>query len=158
MDAQLAASLAVLEEMYDSLIELIRPLDDDCLNWTPPVPEINSIAALTTHIAGSMNNWLTRTLGEPVVRDREAEFRRRAGAADLIATVEASRARAREQFARLDGVDRATIRRVSRSIPQPHEVDVTVGWCIEHAIIHAGEHWGQIQLTRQLWPAEDRQN
>jgi hypothetical protein len=31
--------------------------------------------------------------------------------------------------------------------------DVTIAWCVEHAIIHVGEHWGQIQLTAQLYRA-----
>ncbi len=155
MDPQLTASLAVLEELYDSLVALLRPLDDACLNWTPPAPDTNSIAALTHHIAGSMDNWLTRALGEPVSRDREAEFRRQGGTADLIAVVEQSRIRAREQFARLDAVERGLVRQVRRAIPQPHDTEHTVGWCIEHAIIHAGEHWGQIQLNRQLYAARD---
>jgi hypothetical protein len=151
MNPHLAASLAVLEEMYDGLVELLRPLDDDCLNWTPPAPDTNSIAALTAHIVGSMNNWLSRALAEPVARDRDAEFGNRGSAADLIALVEASRERSREQFARLDAIDPGTIRQTRRSIPYPHDTEATVAWCVEHAIIHAGEHWGQIQLNRALY-------
>jgi hypothetical protein len=33
------------------------------------------------------------------------------------------------------------------------DATVCVAWCVEHAVIHAGEHWGQIQLTRQLYAA-----
>lgn len=153
MDPHLTASLAVLEELYDGLVDLLGAIDDDCANWTPPIPDTNSIAALTHHIAGSMDNWLTRALAEPVVRDRDAEFRGRGSPADLIAIVERSRARVREQFARLDAVDRGLVRRVRRAIPRPHDAEHTVGWCIEHALIHAGEHWGQIQLNRQLYAA-----
>jgi hypothetical protein len=57
----------------------------------------------------------------------------------------------RTGFARLDAVDRGLVRRVRRAIPRPHETEATVAWCIEHAIIHAGEHWGQIQLNRSLF-------
>lgn len=154
MDPHLSASLAVLEELYDGLLALLRASDDDGLNWTPPIPETNSAAALVHHVAGSLNAWLSRALDEPVVRDRAAEFRGRGSAAELIALVEASRARTRAQFARLDGVDRGLVRRVHRSLPQPHAAAATVGWCIEHALIHAGEHWGQIQLTLQHYRHE----
>jgi hypothetical protein len=30
-------------------------------------------------------------------------------------------------------------------------MSLSVGWCIAHALIHAGEHWGQIQLNLQLY-------
>ena len=46
MNAYLDASLAVLEEMLDDLVELIRPLGDDALNWAPLPDGTNSIAVL----------------------------------------------------------------------------------------------------------------
>ncbi len=152
MNPYLTASLAVLEELYDDLTALVRPLDDDCLNWSPPAPETNSIAALVVHIAGSVNSWLARGLDEPFERDREAEFRARHSAEELIALVERSRRYAREQFARLDGIDGGVVRQVRR-LQSGEEAPISAAWCIEHALIHAGEHWGQIQLNRQLYAA-----
>jgi len=151
MDPHLAASQAVLDELYDALGAFLQPLDENCLNWIPTGDATNSIAALVHHVAGSLDNWLTRALAEPVVRDRDAEFRGRGDAATLIGIVEASRTRAHAQLARLDSIDRGTVRRVQRTMPRPHETNVTVGWCIEHALIHAGEHWGQIQLNASLY-------
>jgi uncharacterized damage-inducible protein DinB len=152
MQPYLAANLAVLEEMYDHLAELIRPLDEACLNWSPPIPETNSIAALVVHIAGSIDNWLGRALDEPVQRDRDAEFRARHDVETLLALVGQSRRRIRERFERLEAVDPGTERRVRRLLSEG-ELSLTVAWCVEHAVIHAGEHWGQIQLTRQLYAA-----
>jgi uncharacterized damage-inducible protein DinB len=152
MQPYLAANLAVLEEMYDHLAELIRPLDEACLNWSPPIPETNSIAALVVHIAGSIDNWLGRALDEPVQRDRDAEFRARHDAEALLASIEQSRRRVRERFDRLEAVDPGTVRRVRR-LQSEGETSLTVAWCVEHAVIHAGEHWGQIQLNRQLYAA-----
>jgi uncharacterized damage-inducible protein DinB len=149
VNADLAARLAVLEELYDALAALVGPLDEAALNWAP-LPGANSIAALTVHIAGSMNSWLARALAEPHARDREAEFRAHRAAAELLATIEESRRLARDQLARLDGVAPGTMRSVRR-LSSGQVVDVSVAWCIEHALIHAGEHWGQIQLTRDLY-------
>jgi uncharacterized damage-inducible protein DinB len=149
MNAHLTAGLAVLDELYDDLLELIRETEDDALNWTPPVGEANSIAALTRHIAGSFDAWLARALGETVERDRDAEFRFRGTARELTDIVDQSRARVREQFARVDAIDPATIRRYRR-LGDTEESALSVAWCVEHALLHAAEHWGQIQLNRQL--------
>jgi uncharacterized damage-inducible protein DinB len=152
MSAPLAADLAVLEEMLDAMVELIRPLDDDCLNWTPAAPETNSIAAMVTHTCGSIDGWLSRALVESIERDREAEFHARADAAALVERIERCRAETRRRLDALDGVDPGTVRSVRR-LSSGRDAQVSVAWCVEHAIVHAGEHWGQIQLTRQLYDA-----
>ena len=152
MNAHLAASLAVLEELYDGMEDLVRGLDADCLNWTPPVPETNSISALVTHTAGSVDSWLSRALGETIKRDREAEFHVQCRADELVAMIDRSRSDTRQRFSLLDQNDLATLRHVRR-LSTNREEDVSLAWCIEHALIHAGEHWGQIQLNRQLYAA-----
>jgi uncharacterized damage-inducible protein DinB len=149
MNAQLTAGLTVLDELYDDLIAAIRPLDEASLNWKPPVSEANSIAALVRHIAGSRDSWLTRALGAPVSRDRDAEFGYRGSAGDLIALIEQSRRSVCLQFERLDAINPATIRRYRR-LGHDEESALSVAWCVEHALLHAAEHWGQIQLNRQL--------
>jgi uncharacterized damage-inducible protein DinB len=150
--SSLAADLAVLEELLEDLTALIRPLDEACLNWTPLPSDTNSIAAMVVHTLGSTESWLARALGESLSRDREAEFRSRATAAELVDRIERTRADARRRFEQLDAVDPGTTRR-TRRMSRNQDVDVTVAWCIEHALIHAGEHWGQIQLTRQIYAA-----
>lgn len=152
MNAHLAASLAVLEELYDGMGDLVRALDADCLNWTPPIPETNSISAMVTHTVGSIESWLSRAMGETTKRDREAEFHARHTGDELATMIERSRSDARHRFVLLDQTDPATLRHVRR-MSTNREEDVSVAWCVEHALIHAGEHWGQIQLNRQLYVA-----
>ena len=37
---------------------------------------------------------------------------------------------------------------------QPSEdADLSVAWWVVHALIHTGEHWGQVQINRQLYGA-----
>jgi uncharacterized damage-inducible protein DinB len=152
MSAALAADLAVIEEMLDAMVELVRPLDVDCLNWTPAAPETNSIAAMVVHTCGSIDSWLSRALVETIEREREAEFRARADAGALVERIERCRVETRRRLAALEPVDPATVRSVRR-LSSGRDSEVSVAWCVEHAIIHAGEHWGQIQLTRQLYAA-----
>jgi hypothetical protein len=49
----------------------------------------------------------------------------------------------------MDGIDPADERQV-RLYGATGERTVTVGWCLARALRHTGEHWGQIQLTRDL--------
>ena len=152
MSAQLEAGLAVLEEQFESMVPFLRQLDGDTLNWTPPVPDTNSIAAMVVHICGSLDSWLARALGESIERDREAEFRAQASAEALVERIERCRADCRRRLAALEGRD-LTQTIAARRQAGPHigqEQRVSLAWCVEHAIIHAGEHWGQIQLTKQL--------
>jgi len=152
MNPQLSASLAVLEELFDDLVGAIRPLDADCLNWTPAIPETNSISALVVHTAGSIDSWLCRALGETLHRDRDAEFHAHHNADELVGIVERCRGETRQRLARLGAADLGATLRVRR-LSTNRDAEVSVAWCFEHAMIHAGEHWGQIQLNQQLYAA-----
>jgi uncharacterized damage-inducible protein DinB len=149
MNAHLTAGLNVLDEIYDALVEVIEQTDDGTLNWTPPIPDANSIAALTRHLVGATDAWFSRALGDTIQRDRDAEFRYHGTARELIDLLAESRARIHDKAERLDAVDPAAVRRYRR-LGDDHESALTVAWCVEHALVHAAEHWGQIQLNRQL--------
>jgi uncharacterized damage-inducible protein DinB len=145
--------MAVLDELYDDLVACLRPLDEARVNWTPPAPETNSIAALVRHIVGSNDAWLARAANESFERERDAEFRARDHAEALVAAVERSRAEARRRLTLLDALDPGTLRAVRR-LHAAEDVELSVEWCVEHALIHSGEHWGQAQLTVQLHELE----
>ncbi|HEX6330880.1 MAG TPA: DinB family protein [Actinomycetota bacterium] len=149
MNAHLAGQLATLDELHDDLIRLVAAMDDDRLNWRPAIPEANTIAALVRHSIGSLVMWFSRALDEPFERDRDAEFASHDTASELVSALETSRERVRAQFDRLDRVDPGTERRIRR-LGAPSEETLTAGWCVAHAVQHVGEHWGQIQLTRDL--------
>lgn len=156
MNAHLTAGLDVLEELYDALTDLVRGLDAEALNWAPPAADpTNTIAAMVVHTVGATNTWLARAVSEPVERDRDAEFRTQANARQLVETIDRGRADARRRFALLESVDLGSTIVVSRAAGPSAGAsqEVSLGWCVEHALIHAGEHWGQIQLTRQLYAA-----
>jgi len=152
MQPHLAANLAVLEELYHDLTAFLCPLDESCLNWTPPIADTNSIAALVMHVVGSNLSWFSRAVDEPFARDRNAEFGAHADADALTAMLADSLADIRAWCARLEAVDLSATRAVYR-LGTAHETPLSAAWCIKHAIIHTGEHWGQMQLNRQLYAA-----
>jgi uncharacterized damage-inducible protein DinB len=149
VNAQLAGAWAQVEEMYGELIELVERLDEVAANWRPSAPESNSIAALVRHTIGSNGMWCSIALDEPFERDRDAEFRVQERPETLVAALRDSFASVHERFERLDGVDLA----VERRDPRPGGEVYTAGWCVAHVVAHMSEHWGQIQLTRDLYRA-----
>jgi len=152
MTPHLEAGLAALDEQFDGMVALLRPLGEECLNWTPPAAETNSIAAMVTHTCGAIDSWLARALVETIDRNREAEFEARADAAGLVGRIERCRSETRRRLEALSQLDPATVRSVRR-LSRGEDQRVSIAWCVEHAIVHAGEHWGQIQLTKQLYAA-----
>jgi hypothetical protein len=131
--------------MYERLQLLLSTLDEAALNWSPGLPETNSIAVLVAHTVGATARWLSNAAGDPRLGDRPAEFRTRATPADAIALIEKARADARTWL--------TIIARINPEEQRPvlgEETSTTVAWCVEHALTHAHEHWGQIQLTHQL--------
>ena len=153
MNAQFRAGLDVLEELFDGMLGTVQRRELDALNWAPLSTDANSIAAMVTHVCGSIDSWLARALVETIERDRDAEFRVRATGAALAERIERCRAETRARFAALESLDPATERQVRR-LSRNQEMTVSVAWCVEHAIAHAAEHWGQIQLTGQLVAAQ----
>jgi hypothetical protein len=147
-----AAELDVLSELYNQIADLVRLQDEEGLNWAPLAHETNTIAGLVHHNVGSTRVWLARALGDTFERDREAEFRRRGTAEELLAVLDGARAELNRTFERLDTVDLARTMRVTR-VAVPEGQTVSAAWCIEHAIAHVAEHWGAIQLTAQLYSA-----
>ena len=152
MDAQLGASLAVIDELLAAMQSFLTELGDEAVNWTPLPADTNSIAVMVVHTLGSLDTWLSRGYGVELPRNREAEFSAFVGASELVERVAQARERTRAQVARLAAVDLASPRELKRS-HGPLPAAQNAAWCVEHALIHAGEHWGQIQLTRQLYDA-----
>lgn len=144
METLVTATLEVLDELHDDLRRVVSDLPAEALNWAPG-DETNSIYALVTHLLGSERFWLAAALQQSIERDREAEFRARgADALDLLRLIDEVGTQARALLSQLTPESLAgsfTWRELPRS----------GAWCLLHALEHAGQHRGQIALTRQLW-------
>ncbi len=146
--AHLEATLSKLQEIYTDLAKLLLEIDDDEANWRPPVEDTNSIAAMVRHTVGATGMWLARAAGEEIQRDRDAEFRASDSSANLASAVDGAVETARQRFAQLASVDPGTVRRVGL---RSGTGELTAAACLARALAHAGEHWGQIQLTHQWY-------
>jgi hypothetical protein len=140
------AYLEIMAALHDEIKKSIAGLPAQALDWVPG-PEMNSLAVLIVHTAGSERFWIGDVgMREPSGRDREAEFVMKGlSEKELVDRLDGSLAYAREALARLLESELGDQR-----FPQGR-AEVTVAWGLLHALEHLGIHVGHIQMVRQLW-------
>lgn len=148
-----------LEEYLDRLEALNRyiqaaidELPVSALDWVPG-PDIPSIGAHVTHIAGSLRFWIGDVaLGESFGRDREAEFHVQSQDVDTLK----ERLKQVMFYIRV-AVEKLALKDLEETCANPQDSKrYTIAWALLHALEHAGLHTGHIQIIRQLW--EQRQS
>lgn len=147
-DPFFADYLERLENLQRGLHTELEHLPAEAVDWVPG-PEMNSVAVLLAHTAGSMRFWIGDiALGDPSNRVREREFQTRGlSGAELLRQVDAVIAYARGA---LPGLSLAELDQ-KRAVEDRESEPVTRGWALLHAMEHAYLHLGHIQLTCQLW-------
>ncbi len=143
--------LALLHQVHVQLRDELNGLDDNALNWVP-TRGANSISTVIVHLVGSEAETLRCVAGLPCERDREAEFVGKKltmgevldlidGADDLVAAT----------TPRIDP-DRLSSIFALPTLPA-EEMRSGLTWLVGN-YGHAREHLGHIQLTKQLYQAE----
>lgn len=141
----------VYQERLENLIRSIRaeiePLPDEAIDWIPG-DDMNSIAVLVAHTAGSLRYWIGDVaLDDPSGRVREREFQTRGvSPTELLSRLDAVMDYTRKNLPRLRFEDLA----LKRYAPARDEV-ITCGGALLLALEHGNLHLGHIQLTSQLW-------
>lgn len=153
MNPEIALYASELERILDKLCASVQGLSEAQLNWRPPAPDANSIFVIATHLLGNAESWvLGIACGQPITRDRAAEFR--AAGADAAPLV----ARARELWGRLQPALAALPPETLGDMrPSPQSLwgagraePVTGRQALVHVIEHASNHLGHIDVTRDL--------
>ena len=130
--------------LHDGFRDQVVGLDHGTLNWRP-LPKANSIAVLVTHSLGSEREMLRSVRRIATERDRDAEFKVEAEAADLLALLDQADREVDEQLGGLTPEDLTHDRPRGDNEPKPG-----LYWLISN-YGHAREHLAQIQLTKQLY-------
>jgi hypothetical protein len=134
-------------ETVGRIFAALDGLSDEELSWKPPAPGTNSLSVLATHMMGTLQESVVHLLGgRPLDRDREAEFAAAgAGGAELHARWERRKAELAAVFATL------APEALEREYTRPRSGAVWTGRrLLLHMAIHAGEHAGHAELTRDL--------
>jgi uncharacterized protein DUF664 len=134
---------------FDRLMETLAGLDDQAVNWKPPVPGTNSILVLVTHaLASAEEHVVGKAAGQTVVRNRDAEFVVAGGSGHLAGRAAEVRRRLDDALTSLEG-------RLDEERDAPVDTwpstRATVRDRLIHSVSHTAEHVGHAQLTRDLY-------
>jgi hypothetical protein len=144
--------LNTFQTLHAEVEHAIEGMPQAALDWVPG-PNLNTLAVLVTHVAGAERYWIGDVIArEPSNRDRPAEFRASGLDADTL------KSRLAGSLAYVRGVlERLTLQDLEavRTSPSDNR-QLTVAWCLAHALTHTGIHLGHIQLTRQWWDQQQK--
>jgi Protein of unknown function (DUF1572) len=146
-----SALLALFRQLHDQLRDELSGLDLDALNWVPTVGA-NSISTIVTHLAGSEMETLRSVAGLPSERDRDAEY---SGGARTLSEVLGQLDEADVVIATaLNHIDEERLESTC-ALPTLPAAEVRSGltWLVGN-YGHAREHLGHVQLTKQLYQAQ----
>lgn len=129
----------------DRILAALEGLSCEQANWRP-VEGANSIAVLATHMPANIREVLLGVvMGQPVVRDREAEFE--SGDRDPEALQSSWVALRTEVIAAFEPLPSAALDDLRE---HPRRGAIPVREILLVVARHAAEHAGQAELTRQL--------
>jgi DinB superfamily len=129
--------------VHDQMREHVRGMDHGTLNWKP-LPLANSVAVLIVHTLGSEREVIHAVRSVTAERDRDAEFKAEAEAADLLALLD----EADRGLELLDSVTAADLTELHPRGDRPPRPGLE--WLLSN-YGHAREHLAQIELTKQLY-------
>jgi hypothetical protein len=129
--------------VHDQMREHVRGMDHGTLNWKP-LPLANSVAVLIVHTLGSEREVIHAVRSITAERDRDAEFKAEAEAADLLALLDEAD-RGLELLDSLTAGDLTEMR--PRGDRPPRQ---GLDWLMSN-YGHAREHLAQVELTKQLY-------
>src|ERR1700675_3166090 len=135
---------ALFHSVHEQMRELVRGMDHGTLNWKP-LPQANSVAVLIVHTLGSEREMIRAVRSLTTERDRPAEFRAEAEAADLVAMLDEAERELDDHLGALTPADLTELRPRGDRPPRPG-----LEWLLSN-YGHAREHVAQIELTKQLY-------
>ena len=144
MLAEAQALWEQFERVHNEIFQWSDGLSDDQLNWSPPAKDTNSIGNLISHILGVELFWVVNRMGgQPVNRDRAAEFSHRMTRAGLLQRRAEVEIQVRETLDKLQAADfdRVIVTRNG---------EVPGGTFLLYILSHVSGHLGQVILTRKL--------
>ena len=134
-----------IQELHEDVKNALEGLSPEALDWSPK-SGVNSITVLIVHLTGSQRFLFSEMIGgQDIYRDREAEFRAKGLAPDIL------KQRLDDNLNYITGeLERFTLADLDTKC-MFRSREVTVGWVIGHTLKHTATHLGHIQVMRDLW-------
>lgn len=134
------------DALHGEIKKSIHGLNTKALDWVP-AGETNSINVLVTHLAAAEKFWAVDIpQGRDSHRERPKEFLVRGlQESDLIQILDTTLEEINSAFEKMAVADLEQMRHSKQ-----HQMDMSAGWAILHALEHTAIHVGHIQLTVQF--------
>ncbi|MFN2137773.1 MAG: DinB family protein [Candidatus Promineifilaceae bacterium] len=147
MDTFFKEYYELLSGLHNGFEAAVEGLPVEALDWSPG-GEMNSIAVLMAHTAGSERYWIGEVAGEdPANRVRSEEFNTKGATAEELQQLsQRTLAHSRAVLSRLSEDELAE----ARNAPAQGR-NVTVAYALLHSLEHTAGHLGHAQVVRDLW-------
>ena len=153
MDTEIESLRRQIRSILGRAVACLDGLSEAQINWRPPIDGGNSVYVIATHTLGNARAFvLGIACGQPLERDRPAEFRASGRAAsDLTAQAQRLSDDIEAALAALSPAD------LERRLLPPQSLwgegetqEISVREATLHVVQHASIHLGQLQITRDL--------
>lgn len=137
-----------IQDLHSYYHKAFDGLTTEQLDWVPG-EEMNSLCVLAMHVSQAERYWVGVSIGDPIKRNRPAEFEASGHTADDL------KQRFEDNLAyyktALETVSVANFGQTITIDLNPNNVwQTTMGWGLLHALDHTAEHLGHVGITRQL--------
>jgi hypothetical protein len=138
----------LIERHLRPMLDIVAELGDELANTAPDLPGANTPFQLVFHSCGMLEWWTRESiLGEPVGRDRAAEFTAKGTVEELRLRVEQVAWQVQDDLAGMDL--EAPLR-----VVHPDYIDTQIAASPRGALLHAleelAQHHGHLEITRDL--------
>jgi len=148
MEQFFADMLDRIEDMHEYYVQYLDGLTTEQLDWIPGA-EMNSLCVLAIHVTQAERYWVGLGAGDPIKRDRPAEFQASGHTLDdLQSRFASNRDYYKQAFESLTVNDFGEFVSVALNPDEPW--NCTRSWAFLHALDHTAEHLGHVGMTRQL--------
>ena len=156
----LSVWVAQLQQVRGRLLDVVKAMDKDILDFTPDERKIETIGTLCLHIAAVEWSWIFED-----IYGKEMNFEEWKYAFPLRSSVNVPQLRGKEKMFYIDVLDKVRkevmqkiikwtdadlARRVGMTRASEIEAQYTIEWILFHIIEHETLHIGQINLLRRL--------
>jgi hypothetical protein len=139
----------LIERHLGPMLDIVADLGDELANAAPDLPGANTPYQLVLHCCG-MLEWWTRevALGQPVGRDRDAEFGARGTVEELRERVELVAYQLEQDLPLID------LAAPPAGQPSAHYVGTPIGdtnrGILLHVLEELAQHHGHLEITRDV--------
>jgi uncharacterized damage-inducible protein DinB len=157
IDITHADILLFVDRAIDGMLKIIEELGDDLANEKPDLPNANSPYAILNHCVGVVNHWVGNAIADRgIPRDRDSEFTATGTYEELKAEAKACRDRLAADLQLLDGLAPLSAPPPASYEPKGGPAKWTQGASLIHTYEELAQHYGQMELTRDVLLAQRR--